>query len=80
MKIHFYKYQGAGNDFIITDNRLQTTAYATPTLIARLCDRRFGIGADGMMQLQNRDGFDFGMNYFNADGKPGAYAATAGAA
>ena len=78
MKIHFYKYQGAGNDFIITDNRLPEVVYATPELVASLCDRRFGIGADGLMQLQNQEGFDFGMSYFNADGQPGSLCGNGG--
>jgi diaminopimelate epimerase len=69
MKIPFVKYQGTGNDFVIIDQR--HTQYLTPTdmeSIRRICDRRFGIGADGLMFLQNKDGYDFEMIYFNADG------------
>jgi diaminopimelate epimerase len=69
MNIPFYKYQGAGNDFILLDQR--QNEYLTKEShneIKQLCDRRFGIGADGLMLLQNRDGFDFEMVYFNADG------------
>ena len=70
MKIHFYKYQGAGNDFILADNRSNTINHHNPGLIAGLCDRRFGVGGDGMMFLQNSEGFDFEMVYYNADGQP----------
>lgn len=65
--IPFYKYQGAGNDFIIIDNR-QNLYQLSVLEIEKLCDRRFGIGADGLMLLQEKIGFDFEMIYFNADG------------
>ncbi len=65
--ISFYKYQGAGNDFILIDNR-QKLYQLSVSEIAKLCDRRFGIGADGLMLLQEKVGFDFEMVYFNADG------------
>ncbi|RRN77503.1 diaminopimelate epimerase, partial [Pseudoxanthomonas sp. SGD-10] len=48
MKLRFYKYQGTGNDFILVDNRELQLKYQNPGLIAKLCDRHFGIGADGM--------------------------------
>lgn len=67
MKIHFYKYHGAGNDFILVDNRDRKTVLNTEQ-IAFLCHRRFGIGADGLMLLQSVDDADFEMVYFNADG------------
>ncbi|RQO31157.1 diaminopimelate epimerase [Taibaiella sp. KBW10] len=67
MTLHFYKYQGAGNDFVILDNRNQTYAL-TRAQINFLCDRRFGIGADGLMLLEQADGYDFKMVYYNADG------------
>ncbi len=70
MQAPFFKYQGTGNDFVLIDQR--TTHYLTPAdteTIARLCDRRFGIGADGLILLQNRAGYDFEMVYFNADGR-----------
>ena len=67
MNIAFYKYQGAGNDFILIDNR--TAAYnLTTEQVAFLCDRHFGIGADGLMLLQPSAHTDFEMIYFNADG------------
>lgn len=67
MNIHFYKYQGAGNDFIIIDNRTNPVLLTTEQ-IAFLCDRRFGIGADGLMLLQTVSDADFEMVYYNADG------------
>lgn len=67
MKIHFFKYHGAGNDFILVDNRDRKTVLSSEQ-IAFLCHRRFGIGADGLMLLQSVDNADFEMVYFNADG------------
>jgi diaminopimelate epimerase len=69
MNIFFNKYHGAGNDFIIIDNR---DNYFNPTkraVIELLCDRHFGIGADGLMLLENREDYDFKMRYFNSDGR-----------
>ncbi len=63
----FSKYQGTGNDFIIIDNR-QNNISLTSKNISFLCDRHFGIGADGLMLLQLKDGYDFEMIYYNADG------------
>ena len=70
MKIEFYKYQGTGNDFILLDNRENIYNSITNEQVKFLCDRHFGIGADGLMILNNKEGFDFEMIYFNADGKP----------
>lgn len=67
MKIHFYKYQGAGNDFILLDNR-SSHIDLTNEQVAFLCDRRFGIGADGLMLLEEEQGTDFRMVYYNSDG------------
>jgi diaminopimelate epimerase len=69
MKVHFYKYQGTGNDFIIIDNR--DSAYDNMSIqqVGHACHRRFGAGADGLMLLNNKHGYDFEMKYFNADGK-----------
>jgi len=68
MKISFSKYHGTGNDFIIIDNR-KLKWDPKQEEIARLCDRHFGIGADGLMLLMEKKGFDFYMIYFNSDGR-----------
>lgn len=78
MKLHFYKYQGAGNDFILVDNRENAVNHHNAKLIAGLCDRRFGIGGDGIMFLQNKEGFDFEMVYYNADGQPSSMCGNGG--
>lgn len=78
MKMHFYKYQGAGNDFILVDNRNQAIDHQNPAWIASICDRRFGVGADGMMFLQNKEGFDFEMVYYNSDGQPSSMCGNGG--
>jgi diaminopimelate epimerase len=63
----FYKYQALGNDFILIDNRQQKFA-ANPEYISFLCDRHFGIGADGLMLVENCSDADFKMQFFNSDG------------
>jgi diaminopimelate epimerase len=68
MLIHFTKYQGTGNDFIILDNRTGKYATLTNDQVRRLCDRRLGIGADGLMLLNEKKGYDFEMRYHNSDG------------
>jgi len=78
VKLHFYKYQGAGNDFIMVDNRDNGIDHHNPKLIGQLCDRRFGIGGDGIMFLQNVAGYDFEMVYYNADGQPSSMCGNGG--
>jgi len=70
IQIPFFKYQGTGNDFILCDNR--RTTYLTrgdTSQIKHMCDRKFGIGADGLILLQETPGYNFEMVYFNADGR-----------
>ena len=68
MEINFYKYQGSGNDFIILDNRNNEFEKLKAEQVKKLCDRKFGIGADGLMMMNNKENYDFEMKYFNADG------------
>jgi diaminopimelate epimerase len=67
VNIPFYKYQGTGNDFVIIDNRTLLVDKEKID-VASVCDRKFGIGADGLILIQNHDDYDFEMIYFNADG------------
>ena len=78
MEITFYKYQGTGNDFIIIDNRVGIADALDNKQIKNLCDRKFGIGADGLMLLNNKEGYDFEMIYYNADGKLGSMCGNGG--
>ncbi|MCK7555840.1 diaminopimelate epimerase [Chitinophaga sedimenti] len=78
MNIHFYKYRGTGNDFVIMDNRTGAYNELTTEQVHFLCDRRFGVGGDGLMLLNNHPGYDFEMKYYNADGKPGSMCGNGG--
>lgn len=77
MQLAFYKYQGTGNDFVIIDNR-NKDINLTKEQVKDLCDRRFGIGADGLMLMNIKKGYDFEMIYYNADGKPGSMCGNGG--
>ena len=76
-KIEIFKYQGAGNDFLIIDNR-DNSIELSPEEIRFLCHRRFGIGADGLMYLGGSSSFDFSMRYFNSDGHEGTMCGNGG--
>ncbi|RPA67629.1 diaminopimelate epimerase [Cyclobacteriaceae bacterium YHN15] len=68
MEFSFYKYQGTGNDFVMIDDRENLFPETDLGLVEKLCNRKFGIGADGLILIRNKSGFDFEMIYFNADG------------
>jgi diaminopimelate epimerase len=68
MELHFYKYQGTGNDFILADNREGQLDSLSRDQIARLCHRRFGVGADGLILLNAHADYDFEMKNYNSDG------------
>ncbi|MEO6905419.1 MAG: diaminopimelate epimerase [Ginsengibacter sp.] len=78
MKIKFDKYQGAGNDFILLDNSENLYNKLTTEQVKKLCNRHFGVGADGLMILNKKDGFDFEMVYYNADGNEGSMCGNGG--
>ncbi|SDV99523.1 diaminopimelate epimerase [Aequorivita viscosa] len=68
MEFTFYKYQGTGNDFVIIDNRQEIFPKENTNLVAEICHRRFGVGADGLILLENDTTSDFKMVYYNSDG------------
>lgn len=78
MKFSFYKYQGTGNDFIILDNRQNLYNGITEKQVRFLCERRFGIGADGLMLLNEKAGYDFEMIYYNSNGRPSSMCGNGG--
>jgi len=78
MNIKFYKYQGAGNDFVLIDHRETPLKNIDTKAVAQLCDRRFGIGADGLMFLTDSKDYDFEMIYHNADGNVGSMCGNGG--
>ncbi len=78
MKTAFEKYHGTGNDFIMIDGREPDFQIPDKAIIARLCDRRFGIGADGLIIIQHSSQNDFVMRYYNADGREGSLCGNGG--
>lgn len=69
--ISFAKMSGAGNDFILINKSQIPNIVLTNSVISQLCDRRNGIGADGIIIIKNTQGYDFAMDYYNADGSSG---------
>jgi len=67
VKVHFYKYQATGNDFVVIDNREGLFSFNTAQ-IERICDRKFGVGADGLMLIEKHPSLNFNLEYFNSDG------------
>ena len=78
MIVHFSKYQGTGNDFIMIDGRDLDTSQFNTRLIQQLCDRRFGIGSDGLIILEDGDQSNLRMRYYNADGNEGTMCGNGG--
>jgi diaminopimelate epimerase len=78
MRTDFFKYHGTGNDFVIIDNRNGHDLKLSLEQVKKLCDRKFGIGADGLMLLNEKPGFDFEMIYFNSDGREGTMCGNGG--
>ncbi len=78
MIVHFSKYHGTGNDFVMIDGRDLDITVFDSNLIRQLCDRRFGIGGDGFIILLNAENYDFKMRYFNADGMEGTMCGNGG--
>jgi diaminopimelate epimerase len=69
MTIPFYKYEATGNDFVIIDNRKKEFSFSVDQ-IEKICDRKFGVGADGLMLIENHPTLDFNLIYYNSDGSP----------
>lgn len=67
MKVHFYKYQATGNDFVLIDNLAGNLKLSNEEIV-RICDRKFGVGADGLMLLEKHASANFTLQYFNSDG------------
>ena len=78
MEIKFHKYQGTGNDFLILDNRNGEYNNISHHDVKKLCDRKFGVGADGIMLLNTKANYDFDMTYYNADGREGSLCGNGG--
>jgi len=77
MILKFSKYQGAGNDFVLIDNR-KNKIQLSEKQIKNLCHRRFGVGADGLMLLETDQTTNFKMKYYNSDGKEGTMCGNGG--
>ncbi len=71
IKIQFSKYSGAGNDFVLIDSEINPNLILDPVIIQKLCDRRNGIGGDGILYIKNSDNYDYELEYYNSDGSLG---------
>lgn len=78
MLVHFSKYHGTGNDFVMIDGRELDSSLFNTGVIRQLCDRRFGIGGDGLIFLGKKKPYDFTMRYYNADGREGTMCGNGG--
>jgi diaminopimelate epimerase len=78
MLVEFYKYHGAGNDFIMIDCRKSEESFFSIEIVKFLCDRHLGIGADGLILLLSDQKTDFRMKYFNSDGQEGTMCGNGG--
>lgn len=76
--VKFFKYHGAGNDFILIDNYSDSSVKISSLMIKKLCNRHFGIGADGLMLLKKHSEYDFEMDYYNSDGSGGTMCGNGG--
>lgn len=74
-EISFTKLSGAGNDFVLFDRKLNPDLVLSEENIKKICDRRFGVGADGVLVISDIKGYAFDMKYFNADGSTGSLCA-----
>jgi diaminopimelate epimerase len=77
MSISFSKYHGAGNDFVMINNYLNQVHF-TQNQISKMCDRHLGVGADGLIMIQKKEGYDFEMIYYNSDGFEGTMCGNGG--
>jgi diaminopimelate epimerase len=77
MSIKFYKFESTGNDFIIIDNRVKSVILSNQQ-IKKICDRRFGVGANGLIFYNQSNNYDFEMKYFNANGYEGSMCGNGG--
>ncbi len=67
MKLHFYKYQATGNDFVLIDNWDGVLSFSAEQ-VKKICDRKFGVGADGLMLIEKHPTLDFNLVYYSSDG------------